>query len=670
MTPAASPTDSHPGGPYPFGAAAGAAPRGVLAIVGAGLLVGISGVILVGVGLGLVGWYRPVVALGAGIVAAMVAVWCMVRSGAGWEMPPPDIAVVVLIGAWAVWGAGNASQQVFPTTDPGVYLTTAWYLADGEGPALEVAPGLLDQTDGTFGLSGYQDDRGDGSLSPQFPRGLPVVLSVARWAGGTGALFLAPVAIAKGGLLLFYLLARLLVPGWWAVLATAALGVSLPFVHFGRGAYSEPLMLLLVVGACWMLVPALQRPGWGWGAGLGLGAALCVRIDALVVVTVVPVLAAYVVGARRPVLPWMRRLVPALALGAAVAVADLVILSPSYWRAQDRRLTMVALLVGASTLVAAFAPRLVRIASSVLAPHRRRIAATVTVVLFVAAGFVFLIRPFGPTAHTTTGRNDYLAILLAREGHLPDPTRTMAESTGLWLWWYLGPLLVAGVVGFVMLTRRALLRYRPESVLLLTMTGVTGAIYLWRPSINPLHIWAMRRFLPVVIPGLTLLGVVALAALAGRFRGRAVGVIGVVAVLVALSPGLRTIEVPRTTEIPGAYDLVAAVCRDLPANAALFAETSSQPLVWGVALRVICDRPVVVTQPDRLPALMGAAADAGYDVLWFGVECTVPAGEQITAHAAQLPNLEQTVLRPPSHMSTDFYGVTVVRPAALLLDCG
>ncbi len=67
---------------------------------------------------------------------------------------------------------------------------------------------------------------------------------------------------------------------------------------------------------------------------------------------------------------------------------------------------------------------------------------------------------------------------------------------------------------------------------------------------------------------------------------------------------------------------------------------------------------------------MGAAADAGYDVLWFGVECTLPIGERISAHAAQLPNLEQTVLRPPSHMSTDFYGVTVMRPAALILDCG
>ena len=87
-------------------------------------------------------------------------------------------------------------------------------------------------------------------------------------------------------------------------------------------------------------------------------------------------------------------------------------------------------------------------------------------------------------------------------------------------------------------------------------------------------------------------------------------------------------------------------------------------------MRVICERPVVVTNPERLPGLMGLAADAGHDVMWFGVECTVPAGEQISARAAQLPNLEQTVLRPPSHMSTDFYGITVVRPAALLLDCG
>ena len=670
MTPAASATDSRPGGPASTNPAAGAAPRGAAVVVVVALLGTVAGAIVFGVAACLVDAFHPLATLGLAVCSGVVAGWLALRSGAGWGITAPDLLVVILAAAWLIWGAGNASQQVFTTTDPGVYVTNAWNLAEGNGPLLEIAPGVITETDGSFGLSGYHDDRGDGSLSSQFPRGLPVVLAVAYGAGGPGLLFLAPVLIATAGLLVFYMFARLYLSGWWSALATAGLALNLAFVHFGRGAYSEPLMSFLVIGACWMTLLALERPGWGWGAGMLLGAALCVRIDALVVVTVVPALAAYAVAARRPVLPWLVRVLPGLGLGAGLAVLDLLLLSPSYWQAQDRRLVMVAVLVVGTTLAAAVAPRLVRFVSTPLLARRRVLAVIGAVSVALMAVFVFAVRPFGPEAHTTTGRNDYLAILLGREGHIADPTRTMAESTGLWLWWYLGPLLIAGLAGAVLLTRRLLLRYRPEAVVVLTMAGVTAAIYLWRPSINPLQIWAMRRFLPVVVPGLTVLGVIALAAVVERIRPRGPAIAAcAVAVAVGLSPGVRTLQVPATAEIPGAYDLVAAVCDDLPEDAVLFAETSSQPLVWGVALRVVCQRPVVVTRPALLPALMGEVADTGGDVLWFGVECVV-AGDIVSSRAAQLPNLEQTVLRPPSHMSTDFYGVTAIRPWDLQLDCG
>src|SRR5437588_324124 len=97
---------------------------------------------------------------------------------------------------------------------------------------------------------------------------------------------------------------------------------------------------------------------------------------------------------------------------------------------------------------------------------------------------------------------------LQRQQGLPfNPYRTYAEQTMVWLSWYLGPVaLVAGVAGLALAVRDVLLGRRPGLVPLAGVTLAITMLYVARPSIFPNQVWAMRRFLPVTIPGLLILG--------------------------------------------------------------------------------------------------------------------------------------------------------------------
>jgi hypothetical protein len=99
-------------------------------------------------------------------------------------------------------------------------------------------------------------------------------------------------------------------------------------------------------------------------------------------------------------------------------------------------------------------------------------------------------------------------------------------------------------------------------------------LYVWKPSITPDHIWADRRFLPVVLPGLLLCAAWLLDRLWARAvagpRATAVRVAVVaVAVLVVALPALRTWPVAGLHEEAGFAGEVASMCERLGDDAAL-----------------------------------------------------------------------------------------------------
>jgi hypothetical protein len=143
---------------------------------------------------------------------------------------------------------------------------------------------------------------------------------------------------------------------------------------------------------------------------------------------------------------------------------------------------------------------------------------------------------------------------------------------------------------------------------LLATFGVVSALYLNDVSITPDQIWASRRLLPVVMPGVAIAAAFAVKVLAER--GRWQWLAGPLAVLVAIGPGLQWRYVFDQAEFGGELKAVNAACATLHTTEA----KSSAPYVvlagpvpatgyWGPTLQIVC-RADVVTLVHPTPAAL------------------------------------------------------------------
>jgi hypothetical protein len=109
--------------------------------------------------------------------------------------------------------------------------------------------------------------------------------------------------------------------------------------------------------------------------------------------------------------------------------------------------------------------------------------------------------------------------------HLPiDPTRTYAETSLHWVFWYVGvPVVVLGTLGAALLSRRCLQGRAPTWTLPLIAFGWTTVTFLYRPAITPDQPWGSRRLVPAVLPGFILLAVWASSWLIERLRSMGTG---------------------------------------------------------------------------------------------------------------------------------------------------
>jgi hypothetical protein len=186
--------------------------------------------------------------------------------------------------------------------------------------------------------------------------------------------------------------------------------------------------------------------------------------------------------------------------------------SPVYLGLQSENLDLILLALAATAVVCAvlvagrrWSLRLWQVL------HGRVLAASVCGVLVLLCGYAAFVRP-----RTEVGRNlppaqpTAVESLQLRAGLESDPLRSYDEQSLIWLTWYLGAAAVAlGLLALVLLVWRSLRRQPSErdgqqalAVLgFLLLFGASTVLYLWRPSIIPVHYWAMRRFLPVTIPG-------------------------------------------------------------------------------------------------------------------------------------------------------------------------
>jgi hypothetical protein len=461
-------------------------------------------------------------ALALGVAGAVAAVLVTLSGGPdrGTEEAPNQrhevlwtVLALVLAGGFFLANARYSAQNLYVTRDPGTYTVTAEWLTHSRGVLVPTGsdvfgtvPGLDPESAG-FRLDPHDSDR----VYPQGNHLLPAVLALGGWVAGPEVLLRINALVGALALLAVFGLARRFIGGMFALAAVAALGLSMPMLQFSRDNYTEPLTLLLLFGGFSLLWRAMQtrRRSQFFVAGVTMGSTAMARIDAYaallaVIVAAVAMLAAAPAGDRRG---WLAR-VGWLAVGtmatAWLGFVDVTQLSSGYYA--DTRKFIVPLLYAAVGLTVAGAvvvalawrtPSLGRL----FAPRWRGWWATGAAVLVVAAFAVLASRPLWMKDE---GRCDALIGGLQTSMGLPyEPCRTYGEQTVSWFAWYYGwPIYTLAVLGLALLAYRII--RRGELLPLAPVGAVVGLslMYFVGPNIYPDQVWAMRRYLPVVIPGL------------------------------------------------------------------------------------------------------------------------------------------------------------------------
>jgi len=516
-------------------------------------------------------------------------------------------ATVLLLTLFLGATVAPASEEILGGRDQGVYVNTAgWVASEGSlrirsAPLAEVATlqGGPFPLSGTYFAGYHVADAARGELTPLFFHLFPVYLALGGWLDGVrGALLVPPLLGVLSGLAVFFFLRRMLGPGA-ALAGTLLLSVNLAQVWGMRNPYSETLAQLSAFCTFWCVTRGHQTGGLRWGilGAAALGANFLNRIDApLVLLLLLPALAAMQAG-RPSAPPWIvRGLLPGTLLLAAWGVAHGLWFSPTYVRHYGPHLIRIwTITVVALAVTAAIVSRR-RLARALLEAFHRRgplVWAGAAAALCAVFAFAMVVRPHLEPFH-----------MFPNHG-----VRSFREESLLRVGWYVSvPGLLAALLGTVVLLRRWIVDRRAEwAPFLLVFLGFS-IVFLAQPNVHPDHPWMMRRFLPIVLPGL-LIAITAAASwlwsVRGRWQRAARGAALMVVVGVAAHESRMTAPFWNYSEQNGAAAQIAALARDIPEDALLLFNRVGVAVRLATPLAFYWNRAVLPVLPS------GTGAEAG-----------------------------------------------------------
>jgi len=333
-----------------------------------------------------------------------------------------------------------------------------------------------------------------GEIMPQFYPLHPVLQAMVYDFGGVQAELLLPGLWGVLGALAIYLTTRQIAD--WRIAALALVGLSLNAlqVWFSRYPTSETLTQYFFWVGIWSTVVWLgnRKPAKLWAAlaGLCLGMTFLTRIDMLFLL---PLLLLIIVWQwQRKQAAWGWFALPVLLLCTYSVIHAMWQSQPYFYELYNY--AVLSLLRGPMGLFLALVVGLVGLGlfayfydviMSFLVKYERPLRIIIIAALLSIAVYGWFFRPdlFAAKSYTDNYSTNSLPVLdgenLVRFG------------------WYLSPLGIwLGIFGICLLVW-----YADWQKSVLIMMGVFFALfYLWRIRNNPVQVYAMRRYVPVVLP--------------------------------------------------------------------------------------------------------------------------------------------------------------------------
>lgn len=577
----------------------------------------VAGFTVVAVAAMLLSAFRPWVVLPLGLASAIALAW-MARSATSATRQPPtgrwwSAGALVLAGASTAVNGLLSSQWLMVARDPGFLQVTAKWLSEHSSlrmsTDLAAFGGFIAQTSDVPGFYAVGKD----AVEAQGMHALPAFLASLGWVGDDRLLLSGNAVLGGAFVLALFALARRLAGGGPALVVAAALAASMPFIAFARSPYTEPGSAAVTVGGLALLVGAIRRPSTRAYAvaGVVFGSAPLWRVDAFTNVIAVPLLVAVLLVAgwatAKQVVAFV---VPQVLLGG-LALVDLYVWAGRYGPDLRAQIRQIGLAVLASAIASVVLWAVLRLRPSIIGAYRTLAATLGTLALIgCIALFVFLVsRPLWMVYRHNARSAGIVAAFQRGSGLAPDGSRSYEEYTLNWIAWYFGWVMVAvGAVGVCLLTRRAVAGNGRGAFALLALAAPQFLLYMNRMSIFPDQIWAMRRFLPVVIPLLLVGAAVAIAALWSRGPAGRAGAVVVSAAIVGMSTA-ATLPVVRDRQWIGTLGQVEQVCDAVGDDSAVLLDDSSS--AFAQSLRAWCNVPVQVVDlasADLAAAHRGAAS--------------------------------------------------------------
>jgi hypothetical protein len=529
-------------------------------------------------------WYKPALVMLPATAAAVAVVVTVVRR-LGKRPRAAHVTALAAVGiaiGFLVFAGMYQSEHVLTDRDPAVYINNGRSIARNQElhPVVRTGP----YTDGLYSMRAASfGDNAQGRLQPDFFPMLPAILAAGWSIGGDNGLLLTPAVLGAIGVLAVFALTARVIAARAALLAVAFFVVAPLQLWFARDAYSELIVQVVTLGGLWLYLEARARlsPSLAAVAGGVIASSAFARIDTmLIVVGTVLFIALDWTRADDDADPKRSRTtVGAFATGlGAVLITALFITryeARSYVNALADEYRQAVIAAVASVVVAV----------AIVVVHRLRpgiwrriggnriVFAVIGVVAAAAFAYAYWIRPEA---------DHLLPQIIPGRALAPDVRQAINEwhwSYSLhWLTSYYGFVGIAfATAGLVLLLGLGLRGNRAASAVSFVIIPVT-ALYIARPSISPDQPWAMRRYLPVVLPGLAIAIASGLAWLwwqRTRFRSVAARV---VLSIVTVALGIATI-VPSAIAAPpfltasmhdGAHAAIDGICDEVGSDGAVF----------------------------------------------------------------------------------------------------
>lgn len=561
------------------------------------------------------GWVLPLGLIGA---AVAVAVCGISREPVDRRAVMYTLVAIALVLVWVIVNSFYTGQNLYAHRDPATYNLAGRWLMDHASLHIPVHADVFGSPSGAQANSAGFSNSAPTELYAQGNHLLPAMLAVSGWLFGVGAIFEANVVFGGLALLAFFGLARRVMDDRFALLAMVVYGVSMPMLFVSRDTYSEPLAMLFIVGGLALLHRAVESGrlrDFGL-AGFVVAMSAPARIDGSV--TLVAVLVA--AGAlpifvarpgRRDAVIRSLVLVGGMAIPTLVGWLDVTQLSYGYYHDNRSRLLPI-FYVGYALLVILPAVVLIswrpRVRRWLRSPELARRAGYVAGGL-IAAGFVVLAsRPLWMVDHAT--HNNDIADLQRRAGEAVDITRSYNEQNVNRLAQYYGwPVVVLGVIGYILLVRRCLRTRAIAPLAMITVGLAMSLLYLWTSEVTPDEPWASRRYVTIIIPVLVIAAMYTLCVL---FRQRTavlrIGAVLLAAVAIAV-PTIVTAPMASAREEVPQRTQVERICQAVGTRGAVLDVDGGALTSYGQTVRSYCNVPSLGLQ-DAQPAQLAQVRDA------------------------------------------------------------